>query len=107
MPTETPAASSARRATWNDRICISTAKEPIARDLSLREREMGWVLSVFALGYAFCQMPSGWLADRLGPRRVLSGLLVPMVGPRSASRSWLEAMVPVSRGRGLPEVYLS
>ena len=59
-----------------DRICISTAKEPIARDLSLSEREMGWVLSVFALGYAFCQMPSGWLADRLGPRRVLSAIVV-------------------------------
>lgn len=59
-----------------DRICISAAKEPIARDLSLSERQMGWVLSAFALGYALCQMPSGWLADRVGPRRVLSTIVV-------------------------------
>jgi ACS family glucarate transporter-like MFS transporter len=37
---------------------------------------MGWVLSAFALGYALCQTPAGWLADRLGPRRILAAIVV-------------------------------
>ncbi|MEO0331334.1 MAG: MFS transporter [Bacteroidota bacterium] len=55
-----------------DRICISVAKEPIVQDLNLSDEQMGWVLSVFALGYALFQTPAGILADRLGPRRVLT-----------------------------------
>ncbi len=58
-----------------DRICISVAKDPIASDLELSDKAMGWVLSAFALGYALLQVPSGLLADRIGPRRVLSGIV--------------------------------
>ena len=58
-----------------DRICISAAKEPIARDLGLSDKQMGWVLSAFALGYALFQTPSGMLADKFGPRRILSGVV--------------------------------
>ncbi|RMG00847.1 MAG: MFS transporter, partial [Planctomycetota bacterium] len=35
----------------------------------------GWILGVFALGYALCQVPAGMLVDRYGPRRVLSGVV--------------------------------
>jgi ACS family glucarate transporter-like MFS transporter len=59
-----------------DRVCISAAKEDVARDLALGEKEMGWVLAAFALGYALFQAPGGWLADRLGPRRVLAAVVV-------------------------------
>ena len=59
-----------------DRACISTAKDTIARDLRLSETEMGWVLSAFALGYALLQTPTGMLADRYGPRRVLAAVVV-------------------------------
>lgn len=58
-----------------DRICISAAKEPITEDLGLTDEQFGWALSAFALGYALCQAPSGWLADRFGPRRVLSAVV--------------------------------
>jgi ACS family glucarate transporter-like MFS transporter len=58
-----------------DRICISVAKEPIAESLKLSDEQMGWVLSVFALGYALFQTPAGLLADRLGPRRVLTAVV--------------------------------
>jgi len=58
-----------------DRICISTAKEHIAEDLMLNDRQMGWVLSAFALGYALFQTPSGLLADRFGPRKILTGVV--------------------------------
>ena len=59
-----------------DRACISTAKDAIARDLRLSETDMGWVLSAFALGYALFQTPTGMLADRFGPRRVLASVVV-------------------------------
>ena len=55
-----------------DRICISVAEDSVARDLDLTDKQMGWIFSAFTLGYAFCQTPGGYLADRLGPRKVLS-----------------------------------
>lgn len=62
--------------TYIDRAAISTAKGPMARDLSLSDAQMGAVFSVFALGYAAAQMPSGWFADRFGPRRALAIVVV-------------------------------
>jgi MFS transporter, ACS family, glucarate transporter len=58
--------------TYIDRVCISTAKEPIAAELSLSDSAMGLVFSAFALGYALAQIPSGWFADRAGPRMALA-----------------------------------
>ena len=62
--------------TYIDRAAISTAKQPMARDLSLTDAQMGAVFSAFALGYAAAQMPSGWFADRIGPRRALAIVVV-------------------------------
>lgn len=59
-----------------DRICISVAKEPIAEALSLSDKQMGWVLAAFSLGYAFFQTPSGIMADRYGPRKVLTVIVI-------------------------------
>jgi len=58
-----------------DRILISVAKDPISSDLSLNDKQMGWVLSIFALGYALFQTPSGFLADKFGARRVLTAVV--------------------------------
>ncbi|MGF1636126.1 MAG: MFS transporter [Cyclobacteriaceae bacterium] len=58
-----------------DRINISIAKEPIASDLGLSDTQMGWVMSIFALGYALAQTPSGILADKFGARVVLSAVV--------------------------------
>ncbi|MBX2841150.1 MAG: MFS transporter [Flammeovirgaceae bacterium] len=55
-----------------DRVCISVAKDPIANALNLSDKEMGIIFSVFALGYALFQTPSGIMADRLGPRAILT-----------------------------------
>ena len=55
-----------------DRINISVAQDDIASDLGITDPEMGWVMSIFALGYALAQVPSGKLADRYGPRAILS-----------------------------------
>jgi ACS family glucarate transporter-like MFS transporter len=61
--------------TYIDRACISTAKDPIARDLGFSDAQMGLVFSAFALGYALAQIPSGWLADRYGPRLALAAVV--------------------------------
>jgi ACS family glucarate transporter-like MFS transporter len=59
-----------------DRVCISTAKGPITQELQLSDKQFGWVLSAFALGYALFQTPTGMLADRFGPRRILSAVVI-------------------------------
>lgn len=58
-----------------DRICISVAKEPISQAMGLSDKQMGWVLAAFSLGYAFFQTPSGILADRFGPRKILAAIV--------------------------------
>jgi MFS transporter, ACS family, glucarate transporter len=59
--------------TYVDRTSVSTAKEPIAAELRLSDQQVGMIFSSFALGYALMQIPSGWLADKVGPRAVLAG----------------------------------
>ena len=61
--------------TYIDRVCISTAKEPIAAAMTLSDSAMGLVFSAFALGYALAQIPSGWFADRAGPRVALAAVV--------------------------------
>lgn len=58
-----------------DRACISAAKDPMAETLGLTDGQMGWVLSIFALGYSLFQTPAGVLIDRFGPRRMLSAIV--------------------------------
>ena len=58
--------------TYMDRACIASAVDHIKRDLSLSAELMGLVLGIFAVGYALFQVPSGWIADRLGPRKALT-----------------------------------
>jgi MFS transporter, ACS family, glucarate transporter len=59
-----------------DRICISVAKDPIAKSLDLSKEQMGWVLSAFALGYALFQTPGGVLADKFGARKILTAIII-------------------------------
>jgi ACS family glucarate transporter-like MFS transporter len=62
--------------TYIDRVAISSAKGPIANDLALSDQAMGWVFSSFALGYALAQIPSGWFADKVGPRLALAVVVI-------------------------------
>ncbi len=55
-----------------DRYCISFAERFIKRDLHLSDDQMAWMLSAFFWTYALGQVPSGWLADRFGARRMLT-----------------------------------
>src|ERR1700751_5844550 len=55
-----------------DRVNISIAGSSLAAAYHLSNVQLGWVFSSFLAGYALFQTPSGRLADRLGPRRVLA-----------------------------------
>src|SRR5216684_3172736 len=55
-----------------DRVNISIAGSSIASEFHLTNIQLGYVFSAFLVGYALFQTPGGWLADRLGPRRVLT-----------------------------------
>ena len=57
----------------------------IRDDFALDYTQAGWLLSAFLVSYGIGQLPAGWLADRIGPRAVitigvagmgLSGLLI-------------------------------
>jgi MFS transporter, ACS family, glucarate transporter len=62
--------------TYLDRICISAAAPYIMADLGLTVLQMSVVFSAFTLAYSLFEIPSGWLADVRGPRRMLTRIVV-------------------------------
>jgi MFS family permease len=60
------------------RAALSVPAAEIARDLRFSDLagDMGRIQSAWYLGYALMQLPSGWLADRIGSRRGLAILSV-------------------------------
>src|ERR1700732_4136518 len=55
-----------------DRVNISIAIIPLARDKGYDEAARGLVLSSFFWGYIWLQLPGGWIADRFGGKWVLA-----------------------------------
>jgi len=55
-----------------DRVNISIAGSAMAEDYRLTQVQLGSIFSAFLIGYALFQTPGGWLADRIGPRHVLT-----------------------------------
>ena len=55
-----------------DRSTLAIANHDIATELHLSPGEMGLLLSAFAWTYALFQLPAGILADRVGPRIMLT-----------------------------------
>jgi MFS transporter, ACS family, glucarate transporter len=55
-----------------DRINLSIAGSFIATEFRLTNVQLGSLTSAFLMGYALFQTVGGWLADRLGSRRVLA-----------------------------------
>lgn len=53
-------------------MSMAVADRTMQRDMGLNKAQLGVVLSFWNLGYALAQIPSGWLADRLGSRRALA-----------------------------------
>jgi ACS family glucarate transporter-like MFS transporter len=55
-----------------DRGNITVAAPYLASEFRLTSQSLGRVLSAFLFGYAVGLVPGGWLADRFGPRSVLT-----------------------------------
>lgn len=58
------------------RVAISEAAGPIARDLHIPMIRMGLIFGAFGLSYALFELPMGLLGDRLGVRRVLAQIVL-------------------------------
>jgi MFS transporter, ACS family, glucarate transporter len=59
-----------------DRAAISAGRNSMVADLRLTDIEFGWVMAMFTLGYALFQAPTGYFADRRGPRFVLTAIII-------------------------------
>jgi len=62
--------------TYLDRVCISVAGPRMQDDLHIDPIGWGWVTGAFTLSYCLFEIPSGLLGDRLGPRRVLTRIVL-------------------------------
>jgi ACS family glucarate transporter-like MFS transporter len=54
------------------RLNLGIAGKSIQEEFHLSTQAMGWIFGAFAFGYALFQIPSGWAADRFGPRKTLT-----------------------------------
>src|ERR1017187_4313891 len=62
--------------TYLDRVCISVAGPRMQEALHLGPVAWGWVTGMFTIAYAAFEIPSGALGDRIGPRRVLTRIVL-------------------------------
>ena len=59
-----------------DRSNISITAPLMRAELGIDTARMGYVLSAFGWTYAICQIPGGWLVDRVAPRVLYSTLIL-------------------------------
>ena len=59
-----------------DRSNLSITAPAMRDELALDTVQMGYVLAAFGWTYALCQIPGGWLVDRLSPRPLYATLIV-------------------------------
>src|SRR5438874_5803870 len=62
--------------TYIDRVCIKQVGGDMQAALGVTEQDFAWVFSAFGLAYALFEVPSGWLGDKLGPRKVLCRIVL-------------------------------
>ena len=55
-----------------DRISVLIFLPYIQRDLNLTPVEVGWLGSIFFFGYAIAQLSSGFLSDKIGPKKTMN-----------------------------------
>lgn len=59
-----------------DRICMAQAVKPIEEELGLSKLQISYVSMAFTLAYGLFAMPVGRLADLVGSRSVLAGIVL-------------------------------
>ncbi len=57
--------------TYVGRVGIIQVQDQIELDLHLTPQKFAYAFSAFSLAYALFEIPSGWLGDKFGPRKVL------------------------------------
>ena len=62
--------------TYLDRVCIAAAAPFMMDELHLSFFQMSVVFSAFTRTYSLFEIPSGWLGDTRGPRRVLTRIVL-------------------------------
>jgi ACS family glucarate transporter-like MFS transporter len=62
--------------TYLDRVCISVAGPRMQEELHISPEGWGWVVGVFTISYGAFEIPSGYLGDIFGPRRVLMRIVL-------------------------------
>ena len=62
--------------TYIDRVAMSFAAPQVSRDLGLTQVQMGMAFSAFVTAYALFEIPSGFLGDWMGPRKVLMRIVI-------------------------------
>ncbi len=62
--------------TFLDRIALSSASGSIMSDLHLSTVQWGWILGVFTLAYGLFEVPTGWLGDKIGGKKVLIRVVI-------------------------------
>lgn len=60
---------------YMDRSALSVLAPMVSKDLELNAAQMGIIFSSFAVGYALFCFIGGYLADKLGPRKVFAGAM--------------------------------
>ncbi len=59
-----------------DRVCISQAAPLITAEFHFGPVQMGYVFAAFTWAYSLFEIPGGWLGDKLGPRKVLTRVVL-------------------------------
>jgi ACS family glucarate transporter-like MFS transporter len=62
--------------TYIGRICIIQVQPDIQGSLRIGPEQLAIALSAFSLAYALFEVPSGWLGDKFGPRKILARIAV-------------------------------
>lgn len=59
-----------------DAVNFSVAAKQIMPEYGLTNVQMGLLYTAFTLGYALFHIPGGWMADSIGPRRLLTAAVL-------------------------------
>lgn len=62
--------------TYMDRVNLASAVPVIQREFGFSMVAIGWIFAAFRWGYAFFQIPGGWMGDRIGGRKALALVVV-------------------------------
>jgi MFS transporter, ACS family, glucarate transporter len=57
--------------TFLDRIALSSASTSIMSELNISTVQWGWILGMFTIAYAAFEIPTGWLGDKFGGKKIL------------------------------------